>query len=187
MEEIEVIGGILQSDLIDGVEKVDGLVGGRSIEDNKDILREMGVSDARIDGADFYNHFASDERVDLLGWMGEEKIGIETKGVSKSKQSSKGNFKYWIKGVFHQMAAIDDTTDSNVVGVAIPATEADLFRETMSSYAQPIGDSRVRSTAPEELYGKRQTNLLRLYKDDVILLVGENGVEKRSCERFFGL
>ena len=122
MEEIEVIGGVLQSDLIDTVEKVDGLVGGRSIEDNKDILRKLGVSEAQIDTADFYNHFTSDERVDLLGWMADEKIGIETKGVSKSKQSSRGNFKYWIKGVFHQMAAIDDTTDPDVVGVAIPAT-----------------------------------------------------------------
>lgn len=187
MEELKVVGKIIDSDILD-VSKIDGTIGNRSFEDTRNGLTEMDISEGTIDRIEFYSHLRDDGSADILGDYNGRMIGIEAKGVAPSKTGNKSNFKYWSKGIIDQMLDISDATDCDIVGIAIPENCADTLRGILSSHHDEIDDQMAREKEPEELYGERKSEKLKLCRQsDLMFLVGEQDIEVRSCREFFGL
>lgn len=178
MREIDVIGKVILSDKI-SVERVD--LPSKN-QDNISRLREMGVSDEKIDAIcinqgtdDIFGEYSKDE----------ELVGFEAKGTTKKSYS---NFKYWGKGMLSQMAQLDDNTDADSVGIAVPEEVADTLRGIMSSHNSKVTDQEKESYSASELYGERQASVLRMYnQDDYIVLASDDGIEVQSFNGFFGL
>lgn len=178
MREIEVIAKVIISDKI-SVKKVD-LPYNKDDDINK--LQEMGVSKDTIDQITF-----NDGREDILGTFTKDnqQIGFESKGTTKDNY---GNFKYWGKGMLNQMAQLDDNTDADSVGIAIPREVKDILRGIMSSYHTRVTDNEVNNQPASELYGDRQSSVLRTYdKNDYVILADSEGIEVQEYTEFFGL
>lgn len=188
MEELKVVGNLIKLDCVK-VNMIDATIGNRSFEDTSSELKDMDISENKIQEIDFYSHLDADNSIngDIIGYYENNSIGIEAKGLAPSK-TNKSNFKYWAKGIVDQVLEIDDTEELDLVGIAIPKNCKNTLRGILSSFHKEIDDDMVKSYDPEDLYGERKYQKLDLFNDDdLIFIVSDNNVETMSCRDFFGL
>lgn len=178
MREIEVMGKVMDSDKI-SIKRID-LPNNK--DDNIKKLQNMGVDEETLDEITI-----NKGREDILGTFtkNDKKIGLECKGTTKDNYN---NFVYWGKGMLSQMAQLGDKTDANSVGIAIPREVKDVLRGIMSSYQTRVSDDEVNNQSASELYGDRQSAVLKMYdQDDYIVLADSNGIKVQEFKDFFGL
>lgn len=176
MREIKVIGKIILSDKF-SIHQID-LPNKRN--DDIEKLRDMGVSQSTLDSLKI-----NQGTEDIVGQFKEEKVGIEAKGTTKKNY---GNFRYWGKGMINQMAQLDDKTDAESVGIAIPEEVSETLRGILSSYHSTVSEEKTQNMSPQELYGERQTSILRQYADDdYVILADSEGIEVQKWCEFFGI
>lgn len=189
MEELKVVGHLIKSDLLD-VQKIDGNIGNRSLEDTKEELINMGVKRDTLEDIEFYSHLDSKSRgsnADLIARY-VRSVGIECKGIAPSKKNSKGNFKYWSKGIIDQMLNIHDTSDCDNVGIAVPKSCTEILRGILSSHYDEIDGQMAKKKDAKKLYGERKSKKIELCQsNDLIFLVGSNDIEITDCRTFFGV
>lgn len=58
----------------------------------------------------------------------------------------------------------------------------------MSSYHTRVSDDEVKNKSASELYGNRQSSVLRTYdQNDYVVIVDSYGIEVQEYTEFFGL
>lgn len=176
MREINVIGRIILSDEF-SIHRVD-LPNNRT--DDIGDLRDMGVSQSTIESLNFNRGTE-----DIVGQFKGEKIAIEAKGVTGEYAS---NFTYWGKGMINQMVQLDDKTEANSVGIAVPEEVSETLRGIFSSYHSSVSEEKAQNMSPQEVYGERQSSILRQYADnDYVILAGSEGIDVQKLCEFFGI
>lgn len=176
MRELNVIGQIILSGDF-SINKVD-LPKNRTDDIND--LRDMGISQSTLDSIKI-----NQGTEDIVGQFKRERIAIEAKGTTKENY---GNFKYWGKGMINQMAQLDDKTDTDSVGIAVPEEVSEVLRGIFSSYYSTVSKRKTQTTPPEDIYGERQASLLRRYADDdYVILVDSEGINVQKWLEFFGI
>lgn len=110
------------------------------------------------------------------------------KGVVPSKKITKSNSKYWSKSIVGCILDISDATNCDIAGIAIFKNYDDTLRGILSSHHDEIDDQMAREKEPEELYGERKSEKLKLCRQiDLMFLVGEQNIEAKSRREFFDL
>lgn len=187
MEELNVVGNLIQSDIID-VQRIDAMISNRSFEDTTEELIDLGIEEQTVDKIDFFSHLHSDYVADVAGIYNGKHVGIEAKGIAPSKKRSQSNFKYWAKGIQNQMFEIQDCGDFDAIGIAIPKDVKNLLRGILSSKYDRISDTMVQRLDAENLYGTRNAEKLRIFNnDDLIFTVSTNSVMVWDAPTFFGV